>query len=98
MFSNPFLTGAVERANHHAKQVLNVLPVALGNLQLIGAKVKTHRTNIVWFEVNGKDYVIAYNHNQKMMDIRNKNQQGQSIFMFDDNTPLKNINNVFLTL
>lgn len=98
MITQTFLQNAIANSNHHAKEVLEVLPLALGNLYFIGANIKKMRTNIVWFEKCDKPYVIAYNHNSKKIEVRNKSQKGNTLFDFDNNTSIKVVNDLFMTL
>ena len=98
MLDKLFYQAALKRADHHAKPVYDVISVAAGNLQLIGAKITSHRSNIVWFELGSNKYVIAYNHDKKKIEIRSRNQQGNCLFDFDSSTPLQNINDLFYSL
>jgi hypothetical protein len=92
-----FIKAAIARADHHAKSVRQSIPVVTGNLQIY-ADIKKHLTNVVWFEVNNKPYVVRYNHKFKTIEFLNKNIRGELLFSCNNTTDIKSINDFFLTL
>jgi hypothetical protein len=92
-----FTQSALQRADHHAKSVKDIIPNIIGNLHIYG-DIKKHRTNVCWFEVNTKPYYVRYNHDNKKIEFLEKNNKGSILFSCDEKTNNKEINNFFESL
>lgn len=93
-----FLSDILINAAHHAKSVLPIVPEVYFRLEARGAKWNDWRTNIAWFSIEDKKYVVAYNHDKKKIDFRDKNQRGKTIFNLDKNTPIQDLDNFIKSL
>ncbi len=97
-----YISGVMNRADHHAGNVEEI------TLALAGAiiwrkgdtniKVMTRgkdTKNVLWVTINEEKYVFSYNHNNKKIEMRIKNTQGNTIHEFDNSTPLSELVNIF---
>jgi hypothetical protein len=98
MINKEHLTDLDQRANHHARNCIQSITLSLGFLNQIGAKIKKHRKNVFWFDLDNNKYVIAYNHEKKKIDVRNKSQKGDCVFDFDDSTSYQYLKDNFNNL
>ena len=65
-----YLTGAADRAEHHAQNVSQVILALAGAVVLFkdqdeDIRVKTYRgslANVIWVKINGTRYALSYNH------------------------------------
>lgn len=100
-----YIVGVMERAEHHAPNVDEI------SLALIGAvvwkitdadvQVKEYSgspANILWMDINNKRYVLAYNHEDEAVELRNSIIKGDVIASFDNSTPIAEIKRIFNSL
>jgi len=92
--------GVMTRADHHAKEVINIVPRLYFLLEThasdLQVKYRDNEAmgNVLWFKINGEPHCLAYNHNTKKIDFRNRNQKGTTIASFDNES--QNIEQYFL--
>lgn len=97
-----YICGVMDRADHHAPNVDEI------SLALIGAvvwkitdadvQVKEYAgspANILWMDINDRRYVLAYNHNDETIELRDSTIKGDVIASFDNSTPISEIKDVF---
>jgi hypothetical protein len=100
-----YLDGVMNRSDHHAETVGAIA------LALIGAvlwkkdpepiKVKTYAgkaANILWVQIHGKRYALAYNHREKCIDLRDRTLTGEAVFKFSNKTPVTEVYRAFKSL
>jgi CII-binding regulator of phage lambda lysogenization HflD len=100
-----YINGVMDRSEHHAKSVRAV------SLALIGAvlwrkdaeplQVRTHAgetANILWFQVGGERYALAYNHKRQCIELRERTQNGRAIAQFDNDTTMREVRKTFKNL
>lgn len=84
-----YLSGVMNRADHHAQNVNEV------SLSIAGAvvwkkdddplRVMTRdgkMTNVLWFTVNQKRYALSYNHDTAEIELRANSLQGRIVASF----------------
>lgn len=90
-----YVTGVMERADHHAGRVKGIALALLGGIIWRGEpdSIRIRRfagspANMLWVNISGKTYVFAYNHKTEKIEIRDRTQTGAVLYSFDDtNTP-----------
>lgn len=100
-----YLSGVIDRAEHHAG---NVDQVALG---LVGAILwqkddepievferQGEMKNVLWVRIRGKRYAFTYNHLTESIEMRCGSTQGHLVESFTNATTLNHIKTVFETL
>jgi hypothetical protein len=97
-----YLAGVMNRSEHHADSVRAIV------LALIGAvlwkkdaapiEVRTYDgepANILWVQIAGHRYALAYNHKQGCIELRDRTQSGPALASFDNNTPVTEVRRIF---
>jgi len=97
-----YLSGVMDRSEHHADSVGAIA------LALIGAvlwrkdpepiEVRTYNgqtANILWVQIAGQRYALAYNHHEGCIELRERTQTGDVLFRFDNNTPVTEVYRIF---
>jgi hypothetical protein len=100
-----YAEGVMDRADHHAGQVKAIALALLGGIiwradpgSIEIKKYDGGLANVLWLEVNGRRYALAYNHNTAKIEIRDRTQSGPSLHVFDNATPVEMVESVFRKL
>ncbi|WMI64092.1 hypothetical protein RBH94_08410 [Aestuariibaculum sp. YM273] len=99
-----YLTGVLDRANHHAHNVNEIaLAIAGGIIWRTTNNIKVlsregEMKNVLWLLVDDKRLCFVYNHDTFQIDIGEKSIQGKTIVSFDNKTPLKDVKDFFENL
>lgn len=99
-----YLNGVLGRAGHHAGNVEGVALTLLGAVvwksdQEIEVRQYNDRpANMIWFWVNGKRYVLTYNHKTQKIDLKDRTHTGSVIDSFDNNSTYQQIIKTFGSL
>lgn len=99
-----YLSGVLEKANHHAPNVENIaLAIAGGIIWRTTNKIKVlsregDMKNVLWLEVNNRRICFVYDHTKESIDVREGSLQGQVIESFNDSTPLADVKTFFKNL
>lgn len=99
-----YLKGVLDRAGHHALNVEGVALALLGAMiwKSDGAiEVREYAgapANMLWFWVNGKRYVLSYNHGAQTIELKDRSNAGIVLHSFDNSTPYKYIIDTFKIL
>lgn len=54
--------------------------------------------NMMWITIEGKRYVLNYNHAQQVIELKSDSAKGNIIAVFDDNTSLAEVRRIFSNL
>lgn len=99
-----YLIKVMGKADHHAQNV------ELIALTLVGAVMwkkdgdvqvyerEGDMKNIIWFPVNGKRYVMKYNHKAQTIELRRDMHTGPLVCSFDNLTTPQTVIDIFNTL
>ena len=100
-----YIAGVVERAEHHANNVENVVLAIAGAIvwrkDADPIKVLTREgemKNVIWLKISGNKYAFSYNHADEQIEIRNNSTQGAVLRSFDNATPIEEIKTFFKEL
>lgn len=99
-----YLNGVIDRADHHAEGVREVALALMGaiiwradnNLRVRGYAGRPG--NIIWFDINETTYVLAFNHSESTIELRERTQNGNTIQSFDNSTTNREVIEVFRNL
>ncbi|NBU96961.1 MAG: hypothetical protein EBS19_01910 [Spirochaetia bacterium] len=100
-----YFNGVLSRADHHAKGVQEI------SLALMGAviwrsegdiEVKSVKDggmgNILWFNSESGRYAMYYNHATISIEMRARTMNGDTLHVFNNETPISEVFNVFKDL
>lgn len=99
-----FIQEKIDKSFHHARNVVDIIPHLTHSLLMYTNGLRTKYKdddpygNIIWFDINGSEYCVAYNHNTKKVDLRSRGQQGETISSWDNTTNPKEIIETFMSL
>ena len=100
-----YAAGVMGRADHHAGQVKAIALALLGGIiwraDPGSIEIKQYDgglANVLWFEVNGHRYAVAYNHKNFLIEIRDRTQSGVALHTFDNQTPSTIVESIFSAL
>lgn len=99
-----YLSGVLDRANHHAKNVNEIaLAIAGGIIWKTTNDIKVmsrdgEMKNVLWMQAGNRKFCFAYNHDKGDIEIREESIQGVVIESFNNNTPLSDIKIFFESL
>jgi hypothetical protein len=100
-----YLQGVMNRSDHHAETVgavtLALLGAVLWRKDAKALEVKQYAgelANIVWFEVGGNRYALAYNHKADCIELRERTMTGDVLHTFTNVTPVTEVRDVFARL
>jgi hypothetical protein len=100
-----YLAGVLDRSEHHAETVgaiaLALIGAVLWRKDAEPIEVRTYdgkTANILWVQISGQRYALAYNHKEECIELRERTQNGRTIARFDNNTPVTEVQRVFATL
>ena len=95
----------MNRANHHAQNVMTVALAMLGGViwradpgSIEIKEFSGGLANVLWFKVNNHRYALAYNHNTGKIEIRDRTQSGPALYDFDNATPNQTVEAGFRSL
>lgn len=89
-----YITGVLERANHHAPNVNEIALAIAGGMMwktTKNIKVMTRKgsmKNVLWLQVRDNTFCFVYNHNNGNIEVREKSIRGTVIQSFNNSTPL----------
>lgn len=102
---NEYITGVMERADHHGQNMNEIALVIAGaiiwKVKDEDVEVRTYNgetANVLWMKINGVRYALAYNHATEEIEIRDRTINGTVIASFSNNSPIAQIKQVFNTL
>jgi len=100
-----YFNGVLGRADHHAKGVQEI------SLALMGAviwksegdiEVKSVKDggmgNILWFNAESGRYAMYYNHETISIEMRSRTMNGDTLHVFNNETPISEVFSVFKDL
>jgi hypothetical protein len=100
-----YLDGVMNRSEHHAKTVgaiaLALIGAILWKKDAAPIEVKTYDgkpANILWVHIGGRKYALAYNHEDKCIELRDRTLTGKAVFNFTNKTPVTDVYKVFGSL
>lgn len=99
-----YISGVMERAEHHAGNVEEIA-LAIGGA-LIWRKdgpIKVYEregkmTNALWVTIGGKKYALSYNHRAERIEVREQSMQGKLLKSFTNVTPISEVKQFFADL
>ena len=101
-----YFSGVVERSEHHAQNVNEVIYSLLGliilsmdensDIQVRGSEGPTG--NMLWFTVNGTRYAFRYEHSDGTIEIRKNSYKGPSVAKISNATTTANLKSIFASL
>jgi len=99
-----YLTGVLDRANHHAQNVNEIaLAIAGGIIWKTTNNIKVlsrdgEMKNVLWLQVESRTLCFVYNHSNSNIEVREGTIQGNMIASFNNMTPLSNVKSFFESL
>ena len=99
-----YLNGVLGRADHHAQNVEGVALTLIGailwrsNGDIEVREYNGNPANMIWFNINNKRYVLNFNHSTWVIDLKERNNNGNLIASFDNNSTYQNIIDIFKNL
>jgi hypothetical protein len=97
-----YLDGVMNRSEHHAERVgaiaLALIGAVLWRKDPTPIEVRTYDgrpANILWVQISGHRYALAYNHHEGRIELRDRTQGGEALFSFDNDTPVREVYRVF---
>lgn len=98
-----YLTGIVNRAEHHAPEIQEIILTLAGALILrkdadSPLEARTYGgslANLLWATINGQRYAFSYDHNQRRIVIKRGTSRGRIVAFFDNNTSTGRVINLF---
>lgn len=99
-----YLTGVLDRANHHAQNVNEIaLAIAGGIIWKTTNNIKVlsrdgEMKNVLWLQVESRTLCFVYNHSNLNIEVREGSIQGNMIESFNNTTPISNVKSFFESL
>jgi hypothetical protein len=100
-----YLTGVMERTDHHARQVDEIVFTLAGAIiwrkDSSPIEVMTQEgnmKNVLWVRINDKKYAFCYNHETYTIEMRENKIKGEVIHSFSNDTSLSKLVNIFRDL
>lgn len=99
-----YFTGVMERANHHANQVDEVILALMGCIiwRAAEVEVRTYRdrtANMLWMTTDkGDTYSFIYNHNTGNIECHEGNMNGTLLKEFNNVNSLSDLKSFFTSL
>ncbi len=101
-----YLEGVMGRSGHHADEVREIVLALVGAViwkkNGIPIEVKEYDgepANILWWHSqNGNKYAFNYDHKNKNIKLHQRTFRGEVLATFDNDTPIKEIIELFETL
>lgn len=102
---NQYLRGVIERAEHHAGRIDEVILAVAGALvwrkdpdELEVFEREGEMKNVLWARINGERYACSYDHDTESIEIRRGSTQGAVLESFDNSSPLSDVKQFFKQL
>lgn len=99
-----YLTGVLDRANHHAHNVNEiVLAIAGGIIWKTTNDIKVlsregEMKNVLWLQVNNRTICFTYNHSNGNIEVKEGSTQGSIIATFNNTIPISDVKLFFESL
>jgi Integron cassette protein VCH_CASS1 chain len=100
-----YLSGVLNRSNHHAETVggiaLALIGAVLWRKDAVPIQVRTYdgrAANILWVQISGQRYALAYNHKRECIELRQRTQNGRTVARFDNSTSVAEVQRIFGSL
>ena len=99
-----YLTGVLDRANHHAHNVNEIaLAIAGGIIWRTTNNIKVlsrqgDMKNVLWLLVNDRRLCFVYNHHSGDIDVKEGSTQGATIISFNNSNSLTEVKTFFENL
>jgi hypothetical protein len=97
-----YLAGVMNRSDHHADTVgavaLALIGAVLWKKDAAPIEVRTYGgkpANILWVQIGGQKYALAYNHKKACIELRERTQNGVTVAEFDNSTPTTEVYRIF---
>lgn len=100
---NNYYRGVVERVNHHASEVDEVIKTLKMIVISKSDNIKVYEylgevKNTIWFSIENRKYVLTYSHKQKCILLLNMNLRGFIIARFSNNVSKDSVIEIFNNL
>lgn len=99
-----YAKGVFERAGHHAQGIEEISLAILGAIvwradgQITVREYAGNPANMIWFQVDGKQYAMLYNHQTGKIELKDGSQKGPTLYTFDNTMSNKDVLDVFRNL
>lgn len=99
-----YLSGVLDRANHHAQNVNQIsLAIAGGIIWRTTDDIRVmsrdgEMKNVLWLQVGSRTLCFAYNHSTGNIEVRDGSVQGTVITSFNNATPISDVKDFFENL
>ncbi len=100
-----YITGVMERADHHADHVSEVALALVGAIvwrkDVTDIKVFERQgkmANVLWVRIGGTRYAFSYNHQAGTIEMRSGSTQGTVLHSFNNQTNNREIKEAFASL
>ncbi len=99
-----YIRGVIGNAEHHAGNVDEICLAVAGAVMWrkdADFEVMTrgnHMTNVLWVRINGQRYALAYNHDQRCIEVRRRSTQGQVVASFTNASTVGQVKQFFASL
>jgi len=96
-----YLSGVLNRADHHAKNVEGISLALLGAIiwksdaEIEVREYNGSPANMIWFWVNGNRYAMSFNHSTQQIELKERTHKGKVSQTFDNSTPITDIVEIF---
>lgn len=99
---NEYLRGVIERAEHHAGRIDEIILAIAGALvwrkdpdELQVFEREGEMKNVLWARIGGERYACSYNHDTESIEVRRGSTHGTVLESFDNSTPLRDVKQFF---
>ena len=99
-----YFNGVMNRADHHAKNVNEIVLALVGGVIWKSTKefeVRTYNeetANILWMFINEKKFCFKYDHKNDSILVCEDSHNGNIIYSFTNDTPLRDVKKFFESL
>jgi hypothetical protein len=98
-----YISGVIERAQHHAGGVDEVCLAIAGAIVWMADKIEVFgregkMANALWLYSGGNRYVLSYAHESGQIQIKERGTQGKVLAAFSNSTPNSEVKNFFRSL
>ncbi|BAU38732.1 hypothetical protein APT_01650 [Acetobacter pasteurianus NBRC 101655] len=100
-----YAQGVMTRAEHHANTVGSIALALMGAIIWRADKgtIRIRQSakglaNMLWLEINGKRYVLGYNHADETIELKDRSQTGSILYTFSNTTPVTDVESIFRAL
>lgn len=99
---NQYLSGVMERADHHAANVNEIVLAIAGAIIWKVADDVVHvreyngaPANMLWMTINGTRYAFSYNHSIQTIELKKDGMNGPVVASFTNATPILDVKTIF---